>query len=264
MTIKTDIKSNNLININEYSFKKLMDREASIREFGDRYEYCFISEYENKYDEFICDSIGIGDVFVQLLTVKGEQKLVSIEFPKELFDIEDIPNYLSLFDIKLLKNGEDKIYNAYEMIKALKFRGVPIVFYETGTDTIRIDLEELIEVTEEYKDSKYRINTSASKNRNSIKPVSKIFLNNEEINYVPEIKIDVSKDLIIGNGYMMMASFLGNYKGQLAFFKDRKDQEPISFIQDKETTVFIDIYNQDERKIVIVEHNYAIYLEDLE
>lgn len=254
----------NIININEHRFKKLIDRQASIREFGDRYEYCFISEYENKYDEFICDSIGIGEVFVQLLTVKGEEKLVSIDFPKDLFDIEDIPNYLSLYDIKLLRNGEDKIYNACEVITALKFRGTPLVFYETGRETIEIDLDELVEVTKNYDKSKYRINTASSKNRDSITPVSKTYLNNEEISYIPEIEIDSSKDLIIANGYIMAASFLGNYNGQIAFFKDRKDKEPISFIQDKETTVFIDIYHQDKRKILIIEHNYVVDLDKLE
>lgn len=43
---KSDISSsNNITSIEEQRLRRLIDKNHSIREFGDRYEYCMIKEY---------------------------------------------------------------------------------------------------------------------------------------------------------------------------------------------------------------------------
>lgn len=256
-------KLNNIINMEEHRLKRLISKNASIREFGDRYEYCFITKYEDKYADFTCDSVALAEVFVQLLTVKGQHKLVSIDFPKTIFDIEDMLGYLEFYGIKILKEGELFVRNACEIMEALKFKGTPIILYEKGLNSIKIDLDELIEVTDTYIPNESRVNPGSSKYRNSIQPKSKIFLDDEEIDYIPEIEIELSKDLIIANGHIMVANYIGDYFGCIGFFEEKHHSLPISWIYDENTTVFINIYNEDDRKIVIVEHSYAIDLGEL-
>lgn len=253
----------NIIDIKDLKLKRLMNRNHSIREFGDRYEYCFIKEYENKYDNFACDSIQFEDCFVQLLTVKGERILVSIDFNKDIFEMEEVIYYLELYGFTLLKEGEYQIKEAYQVLEAKKFNGTPIVLYERGTDIVSVDLDELMEITEEFVYNKYRINTVASKSRTSIKPKSKIVLNDEEIDYIPEIEISPYHDLIISNGNIIVANYIGNYFGCIGFYLDKEDDFPVSWIYDKDTTVYIDIHEDKGKKIIMIDHNYAICLEDL-
>lgn len=41
-----------IMSMNEYKLNKLIGNGKSIREFGDRYEYYIIDEYEKRYEEF--------------------------------------------------------------------------------------------------------------------------------------------------------------------------------------------------------------------
>ena len=126
----------------------------------------------------------------------------------------------------------------------------------------QINPEKLIEVTEDFEHSQQRINTGSSKTRDSILPKSKIFLNDEEIEYIPEIEIRLLEDLIISNGHLIVASYIGNYCGCIGFFEEKDDDLPIAWIYDKDTTVYIDIHERENQKIIAVEYNYAINLDD--
>lgn len=254
----------NLFDINDFRLRRLMNKNHSIREFGDRYEYCFIKEYEEKYNNFTLDSIDFGDCFVQILSLKEEQILVSIDFPKSIFDMETVLNYVDFYGFKLLKEGEFYINGASEVLEAKKFRGKPILCYERGLGVAGVDLESLIEVTEDFQHSQQRINTGSSKTRDSILPKSKIFLNDEEIDYVPEIEIKPFSDLIISNGHLIVASYIGDYCGCIGFFEEKDDDLPIAWIYDKETTVYIDIHERENQKIIAIEYNYAINLDDFD
>ena len=239
-----------------------MNKNHSIREFGDRYEYCFIKEYEKKYDNFTLDSIEFGGCFVQILTVKDEQMIVSIEFSKSVLDMETLLDYVDFYGFELLKEGQSYIKDASGVMEAKKFKGRPIVFFERGIGIVKVNLEELIEVTEDFESNEQRIDTGASKTRDSILPKSRIFLNNEEIDYIPEIEISPGQDLIISNGHIMVANYIGDYCGCIGFFEYETDYLPISWIYDKETTVYIDIHEKEEQKIVVIDYNYAINLDD--
>lgn len=255
--------SDNIINIEDLRLKRLMDKNHCIREFGDRYEYCFIKEYENKYENFTSDSIKFEDIFVQILTVNDEHKLVSIDFSKKMFKLDEVLSYLNLYGVKLLKEGELKINKGNRILEAKRFEGTPIVVYERGTDSIHINHEELIEITEEFVYNQQRINTANSKPRDSTVPKSKIFLNGEEIDYVPEFDISVEQDLIISNGHIMVANYIGDYFGCIGFYEEKDYPLPISWIFDKNTTVYIEIYEKEEQRIIVIDHNYAIDFEEL-
>lgn len=259
-----EFNSSNIIDINEQMLKRLIDKNNSIREFGDRYEYCIIKEYENRYEGSICDSIEFDDCFIQILTVKGEHKLVSIDFSKDLFNsINEVLLYLELYGIKLLKDGERYVSGASEVLQAKKFNGSPIIIYKRGSDKIEIDRDNLVEITEIFIKEEKRINTSTSKIRDTIKPISKIVLNGQEIDYMPEISINPANDLIICNGNIMVAKYIGDYMGVMGFYGEEGDSLPISWIYDKETMIYIDIHGGEGDKIISIDYNYAIDLENI-
>lgn len=261
-TIEANRRSN-LLNINEYRLNKVIGQGNSIREFEDRYEYCIMDGYDKKYDKFTCHSIDLGDIFVEIVTVEGDHKLASIGFPKDIFNyIQDIPDYLDFYSIKLLKNGRNTIYKACDYWSGVKFRGTAIVVYEKGLGTFNIDLDELPEVTELFDKKKYRVNRSSLRVKTNITSKPNIFLNSLELDFVPEIEIDLNKDLIIANGHVILAGYIGDYEGHVGFFKNKDDELPISWIHDSEATVFIDFYNPGEGRVIVIEYSYTMDFKD--
>lgn len=189
--------------------------------------------------------------------------MVSIDFSKNEFDMEQVIYYLDLYGIKLLKDRKSEVKGAIAIIELKKFKGTPIILYEKGLNKIEVNHDEIIEITETFIKDKIKINTHNSKVRNSINPMSQIIFNDEQIYYIPKIEISSEDDVIISNGNIMNANYIGNYCGHVGFYEEKDDQLPISWIYDKHTTVNIDIYNKDGQKIVMIDHNYAIDIENL-
>lgn len=252
-----------LIYMDDYRLKKNIAKSHSLREFGDRYEYCFVKNYENIYHGYEFDSIEIGAVFVQLVTLKEKCKIVSIDFGKDLFDIEDSLMYLDFYGIKLLNEDENVITDVGHIVEAIKFKGNPIVFYEKGRDIVTIKRDELTEVTDKFIAKEQRININSSKDRDSIAPKLRIFLNDNEINYIPEIEIDPRKDLLISNGNIIVASYIGAFCKTIGFYNNKGDSLPIAWIYDKETTIYIDVYKSNNSKIINIEYEYSINFDHL-
>lgn len=254
--------SSNIISMEDLRLKRFIDKNYSIREFGDKYEFCLISEYENKYDDFICDSIQFKDVFVQVLTVNGEHKLASIDFYKDNYEMTDIMKFLNLYSVKLLNSDQHQISRCKNVIEAKRFKGTAIILYEKGAEIINVNHEELIEITENFLYDAIRVNTATSKPRDSILPTSKIILNDKEIDYIPEIEISIEHDLIISNGHIMVANYIGDYCGSIGFYAEKDDDLPIAWIHDKNTTVYINEYEEDYQKFVVIDYNYALSFDD--
>lgn len=257
------LEQNKVVNIEDYKYKKIINENGSLREFTDRYEHCVVKDYENLYEDFQCHSIGIAEVFVQLLTVKDDIIMVSIDFPKDIFGLRDIVDYLDFYGVKLMGECENFIANAVDIMVAVKFRGRAIVIYEKGYNIIPIHKEKLREVTEEFDYTKVRIDTSNSKKRISLLPTSKIILDDTEIDYIPEMELDLTKDLIISNGHIMVASYIGNYGDCIGFLEKKGDDLPVSWIHDMDTIVYIDTHVNGTKVIVNVQHNYVIDIQEL-
>ena len=263
VTIERDDNNPKIIDIDELKMKKLIDADRCVREFDDRYEYCYIKEYEEIYDDFECDSIQFDDVFVQLLTVEDKRFIVSIDFPKNKFDLRSIIYWLDMNDVKIANDNYDYITNASSVIKGLLFKGTSIILYKKGNENIYLNRDNLREVIKEFIPSSQRIDTHNSKERNSIRKGMEIIFNGEKISYIPEIDIDLTKDLLISNGHIFVANYLGDYGGCIGFFEEKDDDPPLAWIYDTDTKVYIDIYENMDQKIIFVEHGYSIDINTL-
>jgi hypothetical protein len=73
-----------IIDISDLRLKKSKRTAEQLREFDDYYEYCFIKDYEMKYENFRSQSIQLADVFVTLLELKTKTILVFLLFPKNV------------------------------------------------------------------------------------------------------------------------------------------------------------------------------------
>jgi len=102
----------NLITIGELMTRKREKFTKNIREFKDRYEYCLISEYEEKFNRFEAHSIQLGDVYPVVLEIEGKMVIASVEFYKNQYDIKQIITWLDLANIYFGKAGTRKTYNS--------------------------------------------------------------------------------------------------------------------------------------------------------
>lgn len=255
-------QDSNIIDIYDMRRKNTL-KNNSIREFDNRYEYCLIENYENMIDEFKIDSIEIGDVFIQLLTDRYNMRIVSIEFLKKDFTVNQIVNWLYLYSIKLLNTNEEKIENAYEIIRGLRFKGRPIIIYRNGKDTLYINTVSFPEITNKFKSNIQRVDTSKSKKIYSQEKSNQIVFNGRRVSYIPEIRLDMAKDLLISNGHIIVATYLGDYMGAVGFFDREGDCLPIAWIHDTNAKIFIDVYKRENRTIVVIEHSHSIDINTL-
>lgn len=252
----------NIIDIYDMRIKNTL-KNNSIREFDNRYEYCIIENYENMLDEFRIDSIEIENVFVQLLTDKYNMRIVSIEFLKKDFTVSKIASWLHLYSIKLLNTNEEKIENAYEIIRGLRFKGRPIILYRNGKDTLYINTVSFPEITNKFKSNIQRVDTSKSKKIDIQEKLNQIVFNGRRVSYIPEIRIDLTKDLLISNGHIIVATYLGDYSGCVGFFENEGDCLPVAWIHDIDAKIFIDVYKGKNGTIVVVEHSHSIDINTL-
>ena len=94
-------------------------------------------------------------------------------------------------------------------------------------------------------------------------PGLKIFIDGEEFNEVPRIDFE-QENLIISNGSFINADYMDDYFGCVAFFQEIDPYLPVAWIQDKNTTVFIELLENDDFGLVcIVKFNYEINLSAL-
>lgn len=264
VSVTKESQSNtNIIEIDELIMKQLIGTESCIREFGDRYEYCIIKDYEHKYQDFHCDSIQIRDVFVQLLTIQGQRLICSIDFPKKKFDLRSMPHWISFKNIKIIEEYETKIKDAHSVIQGFKFRGTPVVMYRKGHNNVSIIKDHLPEITESFIEEEVRVDTRNSKKVTSIYQKLEIIFNGEPIDYIPEIRLDLTKDLLVSNGHIIVAEYVGDYGGYIGFFEREGYDLPVVWIHDNETKIYIDIHTKGDKKAVIVQCNYSIDIDAL-
>lgn len=134
--------------------------DGQLREFTDYYEYCFIEDYEMKYDDFIIDGIHVDNIFVSILESRGKSLIVSLQFSKE-YDIPEIVEWLESHVVTF--NECDKlgyfINQAHTIIEGVNFRGRPIVIASKGIEKIYFNPDDFKEVTDHYLNYTQIVNT---------------------------------------------------------------------------------------------------------
>lgn len=255
-------KSSKIVKISAYR-KHSLAILKQIREYEDRYEYQFIPEYENEFHDFQADSIQLGDVFPQLFDLGDRVILVSIDFFKNRFCLDAAIKWLEKNNVALgsKSTAEVIIDDAHEMIAGMKFNGYPLVAYSRGNKRIRITTTELVEITEKFICERFKVDTTESKD---VQFGLTIVYNDEISDGIPRIDLDMSRDLVICNGAVVVADYIDEYHGCLAFFRE-DGKIPVSFVLDTNTTIYIDSYDRDDTGAMTytIKYQYIIDLESL-
>ena len=252
-------------NLVEFSNKKQSsDITGKIREFPDRFEYQFIDEYEEKYDNFQADSIPIGGVWPQLFTFADRTPLlVSVDFFKTDYTLDEAVAWLEKHNIVLGRKDSEEVVikDAYEVVEGLKFFGLPVVVYVRGSKRITVDTGDYPELTEKFISQEFHVDPGEAK---KVQSGLTIVYNDEVIDKIPLIELDMSRDLVFCNGTVIAADFIGEFNNCLSFFRDDVP-EAIAVILEKDTTIYIDEYECAETgaKTVIIKYQYLIDVENL-
>lgn len=252
--------------MSEYRLRRLLLEQGTLREYPERFELCVVKDYESLYPEFSLHSIGIGGIFLQVLERNGKYRIVSYEFSKESFCVQDIAQWMDTYHVKLYTNIDGNrvcVYSAKEIIEGLKLKGNVIVLYTPGNGEHILDIDDLPEVTEKFIPSLQKRDTSYCKEIDSVERSMRIILNGEQMDHIPRIELDLSKDMLICNGNVILADYVDDFSGCIGFYSKEKEWWPIAWIHDTATTVFIDIFEGKSAKIVIIQCKYIVDLEAL-
>lgn len=163
-TITTIIGGLNKMKIIDFKSLQMGQRIAHIdgqlREFPDYYEYCFIDDYEMKYDDFIIDGIQVDNIFVSILESRGKSMAVSLQFSKEN-DVYEIVEWLASHVVTFNESDTHGYFinQAHAIIEGVKFKGRPIVVASKGIEKIYYDPDDFQEVTDHYLNYSQIINT---------------------------------------------------------------------------------------------------------
>ncbi|MGO1372472.1 MAG: hypothetical protein ACTHVE_11570 [Senegalia sp. (in: firmicutes)] len=264
-----------VVNLSHY---KKYNLNGIIREFEDRYEYVIYKDYEY-IDNMIIHGIPINNLNVQIIECldNNNLELASIEFNKYEFEVRNILEWINKYNIIILENNKDIIYKAHKIIDGIKFKNIPILLYEKGNQKLECP-SDLIEITQKFIPERNKIDTKKSKelgfnkSHDNKKVIfddkkdygKKIIYNGRAIDKVPVIEFDLSKDLIISNGNVIVCDYIGPYcDNTLGFYQgDYKGHEgdlPVSFLLDMDTPVYIDIEIQPHGgKLCVISYNYII------
>ena len=79
-----------VVHIDELMKKRVENITNHIRESNDRYEYCYIVDYEEKYVDFDVHAIPLRDIQFILVEVDEKVELAAIEFLKKNFTINQV------------------------------------------------------------------------------------------------------------------------------------------------------------------------------
>lgn len=257
-------ENNPTVETDELKEKRIKSIVNNIREFEDRYEYCFIMDYEEKYLNFEVHAIPLLDIQVVLVEIGEKIELVSIEFSKENFNIEQIISWIQYESIYL--GNKEKTNHIIEkcgrILKGIKFKGNVIVVYGKGNKSVVLDIGDYDEITEKYNVEFYKIDTTKSK---KLQKGLSIILNGELVNEIPRIDFKRYKDMLISNGNVIIADYIDEYCGGIGIYRYDDESTPIVSFIDTNTTMYIDLYEkEDGAQVCIMEHRYILDIEVLE
>lgn len=160
---ENSVDKNQIHSLKERRVKAVVDK---LREFDDAYEYCIIEDYEEKYDDFSCEAIQLGDIFVNLLETGKKTVLCSIHFLKEKFNLEQITTWIDNYNVNY--NTFDSqgyfVLMGKEIIEKVLLKGNPVVLYSKGNiPKLYYSIENMIEVTDAYTKYNTIVNSANAK-----------------------------------------------------------------------------------------------------
>ncbi len=140
-----------LVDLDEYRKRVcLRKKRSAIREFNELYEYCLVKGYEHYFHGYLWHVVEIGNVLAYVVEKKGQFVLVSIQFPKKDFTMDEIAEWLNNYSLVLHpRDGvPGRLAEAQAIVNGLLFKGNPILLYKKGTQTLKYNASKFVEVTD--------------------------------------------------------------------------------------------------------------------
>ncbi len=251
------VSEDNILAISDFINKKLYNIKKNINEYPDRFEYCFNTGYQEKYDEFQLHSIQLGDVFPILLETDNRIVLVAIEFYKNSFNSEQVLTWLVNCKVYIGRAGREnyKINKCSKVSKIRKFKGHVVATYYRGNQTVVMPVDNIKEITNNYKYSYRKMNIWKAKDRQSGVTV---LLNGHYLKGIPKIEFIKATDLIISNGNCIMADYIDVYEGGIGFFNQEDSLNPVAFLLDNSIVEIQITERNNGGKICVVKSKYYV------
>ena len=79
-TSKSDNLKYNIVEIDGFKLNRLSGSQNCILEYDDRYEYCIVYDYKERYEKIGIERIEIDQVFIKLGTVYEREEILAIDF----------------------------------------------------------------------------------------------------------------------------------------------------------------------------------------
>lgn len=253
-----------IIDFNKYR-KNAAAPPERFREFDDYLEYCLVPEYEEHFDRFRAHAIQLENAFVNIVEAGDRTVLVSIQFPKSVFTISTAQEWLTQYKLDFRPEPEEEhtIRGVGEIVCGVRFRGKPVVLYTKGHRQLSYRPGDFPEITDTYVQYHKIVNTATAR---EVKPRSKptIILNGKVVDKVPHIDFDLSQDLILSNGHVMVADYIDDYFGGVGFYQENNDFLPIAFFYSPDAPIVITLREkEDGSKVCIVTQEARINPEEL-
>lgn len=249
--------------VNEILKRRIDRLSEKVRESTDYFEYMIVPNYEEM--DTIQEIHGVALSQINIVVVKKLDcfLLVSIEFPKSLFTIEETINWL--LNKYVYFGNETKcihhVTDAKEIDEAVLFFGNVIAKYTRGHHVLSIDTSELTEITDLYNKQAKKVNTKHLKKLSKQLSVS---IDGKEITELPSMQFDRKRDTIVSNGMIIRADYIDLYQTGIGFFLHDQD-EPIAHIVDDQTKVEINTYlDVNANQICVIEYSYNLNLDVIE
>lgn len=247
--------TNTSSNTNVLQQRRMQKFIQNIREFADRFEYLFISNYENLEFEEI-HAIQLQDANVVLIESKEKMSLASIEMSKK-FTLEQFYYWLQTHAVYVKAiNQVPHIIKGCASIKAgVQLKGNLVVTYEKGKNDLQIDQSEFEEIMGNWLPSRQIIDST------KVAVTQAIMLNGRKVEQFEPMYFELTKDLIISNGNQVNANCIKMLNSHIAFFRP-EFPEPIALIATNKTIIDINTYPTSKGStLCTIEFNYLLDVE---
>lgn len=223
-----------------YQRKRFLTKSRNLfREYMDFYEFCIINRYEKRFPGAENSAIQLKKVYASVVEKDGNLHLVSIQFPKSEFNLQDVAAWLLDYGITTVKDG-NTIKEAGGIVEGVLFKGTPLLLYAKGRGEVAFSCDEFLEVTETFTVETQEIYTERLRQIDPEKFVDIIY-NGERRSTVPSLEFLPERDLIISGGNLILADRLDRFGDCVAFFRKENNKSPVAIVLDQGKTVHIKI-----------------------